>query len=281
MSSALKPHFPRKKRHADPWRYGERYRLVVGPDGEEDSEVVPLRKRDLLFPEEGDRPVLTMGHTLDVHYLASVLNRRGKNRRRALVLAEHRIDFGIPEIKPLGPDVILLDGVGVWDIDRGTLPVALFRARPLSGDRSDLAGHAENDLGIKRDLYFRCGVLEYGIVDRPGKRRKKSAVLGYRAGQAGYEETASDDEDRVWLESVGVWLGVADGRAVCWDKRGKRIPSPEEERALAVQSRDKAIGARKTAERRAEAETKERKKLEARLKELEAELRKGCAAKDQ
>ena len=47
----------------DKWRYGERYLRHVGADGEVSCEIVPLRKEDLLYPEEGDRPVLTDDHS--------------------------------------------------------------------------------------------------------------------------------------------------------------------------------------------------------------------------
>jgi len=107
---------------ADRWRYGERHRRVVGPDGQEHFETVPLRPEDLLFPEEGDRLVSTKGHTRDCTYLEEVLEQKAGSKPGTLVLRDHHVDFGVKGIKPLLPDVAVFDGVQDWTSVAGSSP---------------------------------------------------------------------------------------------------------------------------------------------------------------
>ncbi len=113
----------------DPWRLGTRYRRTIGPDGQAHYEKMPLRPEDLLFPEEGDQPVYTMGHSRDCTYLEEVGGQFMEGNPGILALREHRIDFGVKGTEPLGPDISLFSGVRDWDINRGTFPVKLMRRR--------------------------------------------------------------------------------------------------------------------------------------------------------
>jgi hypothetical protein len=245
------------KPDTDPWRLGVRYRRTVGPDGEEIFEEVPLRPEDLLFPEEGDQPVYLRGHSRDCTYLEVVADEFAETRPGLQAFREHRIDYGIPGIPPLGPDISLFSGAHHWDELRGTFPVKLMRAKALlaievtSPDLDSL----RNDLEVKVDLYFRCKVRVYAIVDRcSGPRSDKVRVLGYRATRTRYVPIEPDEDGRIWLEPLEMWLGVEKDRAICYDKHGNRI-APPNERA-----------------RRAEAKAAE---LAKRVAELEAQLRRG------
>src|SRR5688572_4405159 len=61
---------------ADPFRYGWRFVYRKRPDGTLEEEQVPLTLEDLLFPEEGDFVVQTVGHIEDCFYLMDVLKAR-------------------------------------------------------------------------------------------------------------------------------------------------------------------------------------------------------------
>src|SRR5262249_44251699 len=116
----------------DPWRYGTRYLRHVRSDGTEWYERVPLKKEDLLFPEEEDHPVTTEAHRDDCVYLEQVAKRKARRHPGRLVLRENRIDFGVRGIQPLEPDLAMFDGVAAaWDPSRATFPVRAENARTL------------------------------------------------------------------------------------------------------------------------------------------------------
>src|SRR5258707_22975 len=88
----------------DPFRHGWRYVQVTRPDGSVDFDQVPLTMEDVLHPEEGDKNLYSDMHTGDCHYLRYVLDTKLADKPSALVLTYCRVDFGIPGVRPLGPD---------------------------------------------------------------------------------------------------------------------------------------------------------------------------------
>ena len=254
----------------DPWQLGYRYCPVVGPDGQQRFEEVPLTPEDFLYPHEDDRFMYTRGHALDCTYLEVVLDDWCKTRPGRLTLREHRVDFGVAGIKPMGPDLIVLGRVREWDNRKGTLRVATAHARPLLVIEvtSPNAGTRDTDLVVKRDLYHRCKVPFYAIVDRQaGEERNEVRILGYRRTAAQYVPVPADARGRVWLTPVRLWLGVENDRAVCYDAKGKRIPPPNERASEAEAKAATEAQTRIRAER-------EKSLLQKRVKELEAQLRK-------
>jgi hypothetical protein len=254
----------------DKWRYGERYLHRVGPDGSVSYEIVPLKKEDLLFPQEGDRPVLTDDHSCDTHYLFGVLRSRAAKTPGRRVFTDHRIDFEVPGIEPLGPDVLVLDGVGEWDGSRGTFPVRSMGATTLLGIEVTSPDSRRYDLGEKLDLYYRCAMPWYAIVDRQSGDGHQVRVLAYRASDERYVEVPPDNRGRVWLEPVGLWLGVADRRATFYDKRGRKILAPEKQVAAELAARKKAEREKAALRKRTE---REKSELQKRIEQLEGELR--------
>lgn len=265
MSSALTTRQPPKAPEDDPWRYGERHVPHVGRDGKVFYETVPLKKEDLLFPEEGDRPVITQGHRKDAAYLVAVFESRAR-RRGWYVFGDHRIDFEVPGLKPLGPDVLVVRGIDDWDDYRGTFPVAAMRAEPLLAIEVTSPDTRPLDLDVKPDLYYQCGVPCYAIVDLQGDTGTDARVLAYRVTGRRYVPIPPDSRGRVWLEPVALALGVVDGRAACFDKRGRRIPSPPEQAATEFRMRKKA---QKQAEERAAEDAATRRRLEQENAELQ------------
>ncbi len=79
----------------------------------------------------------------------------------------------------------------------------------------------------------------------------------------------------MWLETVRLWLGLENDRAVLYEERGARIPDYAEVVQTAGEAEARAHAeaeARQAAEARAAAEAAARQAAEARLKELEAEI---------
>lgn len=119
------------------------------------------------------------------------------------------------------------------------------------------------DLGIKRHEYWQCQVPYYVIVDElPGRGLRQLRILGYRHGKRGYQRMALNEQRRLFLEPVKLWLGHESGRVVCYDQQGQPIPDH-------VQSEQE----RRRVEQRAEAEALARRQAEAEVARLHQELR--------
>ncbi len=270
IESQASPTPPEKE---DPWQLGWRYVPHVGPDGETTYEQVPLTEEGLLFPEEGDFVVTNDIHVIDCHYLYAALKQWAARREGALVLADHRVDWETPGLRPLGPDVVVFDELREkWDVNRGTLPVKTFGARTLLVVEVTSPNTRPNDLGIKVEFYHRVGALFYAIVDRHETRRGVDVrLLGYRADPATpdrFVEVEPNDQGRLWLDMVRLWLGLENDQAVLYEENGDRIP----DYAGAVQEKQNAdlrAAAEADARRLADARAAD---AEARMKELEAEL---------
>jgi Uma2 family endonuclease len=264
----------------DPWRLGWRYVPHVGPDGETTYEQVPLTEDGLLFPEEGDFVVTNDSHVIDCNYLYAALKHWATRREGGLVLEDHRVDWETPGLRPLGPDIAVFDELREkWDPHRGTLPVKTFGARTLLVMEVVSPNTRSNDLGIKVEFYHRVGARFYAIVDRHETREGVDARLfGYRANPTapdGFIKAEPDERGWIWLETVGLWLGLVDERAALFEENGERIPDYGE----AMQEKQNAYARIAAAEGRAATEADARRiaeqrtaAAEARVKELEAAL---------
>jgi colicin import membrane protein len=241
---------------ADPFRYGWRYVTVKQSDGRVELEQVPLTLEDLLFPEEGDFAVQYPSHINDCRYLMMVFQTKLAGDPEALVLHDCRVDWNLPGVRPLGPDIAVFLGVPN-DFDRGTLGLFKDAAIPVLVVEVTSPDTRKNDFGIKKDYYHRAGVPVYIIVDaRPGPKGRRVKLHGFRQSPEGYEPLPLDDQGRLWVEPMGLWLAIADRRVVCIDgETGEPIGDYGEQ----VQARIEAEA------RFAEAE--------ARILELEAEIR--------
>jgi len=117
-----------------------------------------------------------------------------------------------------------------------------------------------NDLEVKPDLYHRCKVPLYAIVDRQGgERGDEVRLIGYRATRTRFAPLPLDERGWLWLEPVRLWLAVEQDRVICYDENGRRIPPPNE-RARAAEALAR------------EAE-REKSDLQKRVEQLEAQLR--------
>jgi hypothetical protein len=95
----------------DPHRYGWRYVRVEAPDGTETFEQVPLTEEDLLFPQEDAFIAETDAHDNDGGYLKQVFQAQLASDPTAAVVRNCRVDWSLPGVRPLGPDVAVFFGV--------------------------------------------------------------------------------------------------------------------------------------------------------------------------
>ncbi len=265
---------------ADPFRYGWRYVPVKQPDGRVELEQVPLTLEDLLFPEEGDFEVHYESHDEFCRYLKTIFKSRVDHDPMGKVLSDCRVRYDVPGLEPLGPDVSVFSNLRN-DWNGGTLEVVETGARPVLVVEVTSPDTRKNDFGIKKDYYHRAGVTLYVIVDaRPGPKGRRVKLHGFRHTPEGYDPLPLDDQRRLRVEPLGIWLAIEEDRIVSFDGEtgqpigdyGEQVQArieAEARFAAEVQARA-AEGGRARA--RAEAEARNRD-LEARMLEMEAEMR--------
>ena len=260
---------------SDPFRYGWRYVTVRGPDGTETLDQVPLTLEDVLFPETGDFIVQTDLHDTDSSYLKYVFNARLAGDPQAVAVSDCRVDWNIPGVRPLGPDIAVFFGVKRRK-DWATLDVAAEGARPALVVEVTSTGTRKNDVEIKPDFYHRARVPLYVIADvvEEDEETRHVELIGYRYAPAGYQRIAPDARGWIWLDPLGLWLGVVQDprlgcdRLACFDAQtGQEIGDYEsisQALAAATARAEAEAGAREQAEARAQAESEARTQAEAR-----------------
>ncbi|WP_028457846.1 Uma2 family endonuclease [Chloroflexus sp. Y-396-1] len=295
----------------DPFRYGWRYVRRPTPDDPDHLEQVPLTLEDVLHPEVGDFIVHSDRHETDRMYLTAVLRARLEPHGQAIVLSDVRVAWDVPDLRPHGPDVMVIPGLRERR-DWSTFDVAEEGVRPALIIEITSPETRENDVVRKVVHYARAGVAQYVIVDNLGRRGERQLrLLDYRLVGDTYRLQPPDARGWVYLEVAGLWLGVEGDHVVCYtddgtafgdyatvvqqaaDEAAARAEAEARARAAEEQARAAAEQAQREAAARAEAEARARAveeqaravaeqarqeaavraELEARLRELEAELR--------
>jgi Uma2 family endonuclease len=273
---------PKRQQDERPF-YGWRYLKRTQPDGTVKYEEVELRKEDLLYPEEGDHVVYEWIHTRDFTYCTSALTTFFHDDSRVVVLSDHRVDFGAEGVRPLGPDILVLFEVQQW-LRNPTFQLAVEGGRPVLVVEIASPGTYDNDVSIKRDLYYRVGVERYVIVDRGPRNEDPARLIGFQRTPEGWQELAPDAQGRLSLTPVPLLLGIENDWPFLYDPAsGERLPDHSEAVTKAREeekARKKAEAKAKRAEtraKRAEAKAKEAAEtqaaMEKRIRELEKQLR--------
>ena len=208
---------------ADPFRHGWRYVKVTRPDGKVEFDQVPLSMEDVLHPEEGDVNLQGDAHLEDCLYLKSAFMARLADNPGAIVLSDCRVDFSTPDVRPLGPDIGIF-----FDAKRhnnwATFELAAEGARPILVIEITSPDYWDNDFVRKVDLYYRCGVPLYVIVDvSETKTTRHLDFYAFQTTPDGYEPIEVTDR-RIWLEEVGLWLEMSE------DDLGERVSLYDPER---------------------------------------------------
>jgi colicin import membrane protein len=278
MSTVSKPRGPKPTPpdpDDDPYRYGWRFVRVKTPNGSYREKQVPLTEIDLLFPRMGDFIVQTQGHIQDVTYLKAVFTSQVAGDPSSAVMADCRVNFNLPKVKPLGPDVSLFWGVK-RQRDWATFNVAAEGATPALVVEITSESTRKNDLGIKVTYYLQAKVPFYLVVDvtRPEGIRHLT-LIGHRYTPQGYEPIEPDAQDRIGLEAVGLCVGVTHDRLAGYERLACFDPKTGEELGDYTALRETINKARieeQTDKRQARTEARARLEAEARIRELEAEL---------
>ena len=149
---------------SDPFRYGWRYIRVSRPDGTVALDQVPLTLEDVLHPEVGDIIVQSDPHDSDLAYLKGVFKVQVRDDPEAVVLSDCQVDFNIPGVKPLCPDVAVFFGVR-RRLEWTSFNVAEEGAQAALVVEETSPETRVNDVGTKVDYYHRAEVPWYVIAD--------------------------------------------------------------------------------------------------------------------
>ena len=242
---------------ADPFRYGWRFVPRPTPDDPHNLEQAPLTLEDVLHPEVGDFIVRSDRHTTDRMYLASVLRARLEPSGRAIVLSNIRIAWDIPDLRPHGPDIMVIPGIAERQ-DWSTFEVAVEGVRPALIIEIVSPETRENDVEIKVNHYARAGVAQYVIVDDVGQGEERQLhLLDYRLEAGAYRLQEPDASGRVHLAIADLWLGVRGDGVVCYDRHSGEIGdyvTVMRQAAAAEERARRAAAAREAAEEQARRE---------------------------
>jgi hypothetical protein len=190
------------------FEYG--YRLVRRPgrNGRAEWQRIPLTLEDVLHPQEGDVHVLSDPHAEDCTYSRTVLKDRYAGDPSVAVLTDCGIYWDIPRLKHHSPDVAVIFGVKRRKGWR-TFHVKTEKVRPALIIEVTSPNTRVNDVQAKVKQYARARVPHYVIVDADEEHEpRRLTLLAYRLKGAAYERVEPDENGRVWLEPVGLWLGV-------------------------------------------------------------------------
>jgi Uma2 family endonuclease len=265
----------------DPFRYGWRYVRRPTPDDPDHLEQVPLTLDDVLHPEVGDFLVHSDRHETDRMYLTAVLRARLEPSGQAIVLSDVRVAWDVPDLRPHGPDVMVIPGLRERR-DWSTFDVVEEGVRPALIIEITSPETRENDVERKVAHYARAGVAQYVIVDNIGRRGERQLrLLDYRLVGEHYRLQPPDARGWVYLELAGLWLGVEGDHVVCYTDDGAAfgdyaavVQQAAEEAAARAEAealaRAAAEQARREAEARAAAEAQARAAAEQAQREAAA-----------
>ena len=243
----------------DPFRYGWRYVRRPTPDDPDHLEPVPLTLEDVLHPEEGDFIVHSDRHETDRMYLTAVLRARLEAHGRAIVLSDVRVAWNVPDLRPHGPDVMVIPGLRERR-DWSTFDVAEEGVRPALIIEITSPETRENDVVWKVAHYARAGVAQYVIVDNIGRRGERQLrFLDYRLVGDTYRLQPPDERGWVYLELADLWVGVEGDHVVCYADDGTAFG----DYATVVQQAAEAEARARAAEEQAQREAAARAEAEA------------------
>lgn len=242
---------------------GWRYERASLPDGTETYRQVLLTPEDFLNPREGDVMPQRPFHAHAIRDLGSMLSTRYADDPIITVFQDLIVNWGIPGLPNPSPDIAIVPNVRDPHKDRGEFRVREEGTRPTLVIEIVSPKYRKQDREDKVSIYERAGVSELVILDHREQRDQfVDEALGYRLVNGRYRPIAPDENGFIRCETVGLRIGLENGRIVLIDvMTGQRLRTHEEEQA-----------AREAAEARAEAEARARAEAEARLTALEAEL---------
>jgi colicin import membrane protein len=225
----------------DPFPYGWRYVSKTGKNGTTSSVQVPLTLEDVLHPREEDFRLLSDPHWRDTHYLYDAFTLALANKPGAYVLGDCRVACDRKGDYGHGPDIAVIFKVRKkerWS----TFNVVKEKTRPALIVEVNSPSTRSTDLVNKVREYAEQRVPHYVIADaRETVDDRQLSFIDYHLSPKGgaYYSLPPNEDGRVWLPEVKLWLGVEDGNCVCWDQAGEKVNSIVEEHQARVEAETK------------------------------------------
>jgi Uma2 family endonuclease len=252
------------------------------PDGTWEYQQIPLTLKDALHPREGDVILESNLHGRVCSYLRNVGETRLVGDPTALVLHDVGVYWDDPELDHHSPDISVIFGVRRHKDNWKSFYVTEEGVRPKVLMEVVSPNTRENDVATKVGHYHQARVPFYIIIDRETDDSPWK-LIGYQYTPRKYVPMQTDERGRLWIEPLGIWLGVDGNRVICYDgETDEEIPdylalteAREAEKARAEAERTRAEVEKERAEAaaaQAEAEKTRAETAENRLRELEAEL---------
>ena len=278
----------RKRRRKDPYHYGWRTLWDRGPDGREESRVVPLTYQDLLDPQLGDKMTQDSLHIQLVALLMSLLRTHFSSEPKVAVFGDLKVIFDIPGLPGPGPDVFVVRGARDRDRRRKSFRVAEEPGDIVLVIEVVSPEYREKDYESLPRIYEKAGISEYVIIEALEKNLTDPYKLtGHRLGEdRRYHAIELDEQGGLELESVGLRItpdAGGWGLALVDRATGQRLLTQEEDRSAREHAElraeeearraEKEAQARLAAEKQAAAEAQARQALEEKIARLENELR--------
>ena len=230
-----------------------------------------------IFYEEKERVEDSMQQEFPIYRITRLLYERYEDRPDVFISGTVFVSYDITNGNArVGPDLFIafdVDSAGIrenlpnfWIWETGKTPDFVMEVASPST--------AENDLGRKRELYQRLGIMEYWRFDPTGGRLYGRPIVGERLVDGQYEEYELELGDDGSTRGHSELLEVV----FCWDGRQEfDVLDPATgltiDKRVAVEAQAQAEQtARIQAEAQAQAEQTARIQAEARADAAEAEL---------
>ena len=194
---------------------GYRWRRVKHLDGSIESIQVPLTAEDFLNPQEGDVMPGNSFHNRVMGDVYQMLLAYFRNHPILTVFFDMIVNWGIPGLKNPAPDIVVIPHVHHPEKPRSTFFVKREKTKPILVIEVVSPDYRREDLVDKVDIYEQAGVLEYIILEQREQGGKPVDLLtGYRLINERYRPIFLEDDGRMHLQTIGLYIRFESGKVV-------------------------------------------------------------------
>lgn len=232
----------------DEFFYGYRYVCSV-QHGKDVWDQVPLTLDDVLYPQMDDKMMQSWEHSEFGTLLYEVIRHYAMHQPGMHVLWDVGMDWRVAGARNPVPDILVL--IGIWKKpirEYGVYDRAKYGGTPALA--VELTPHSTRYLDVNTDdserskciIYERLGVLYYVVIDTIKQGANDTPPFwGYELVQGAYQRRQPDQHGRLWIPSVGVFLGTYEQSLAWFDTDGTRLLSLAEQAQRAEQAEARPI----------------------------------------
>jgi len=267
------------------WPFGWREEVIRSAAGNLETIRIPLTAEEALHPKEGYIMPERTEHDFISDNLCDMLRAHYEHHPEMAVFRNLIFQWDRLRIKPFAPDVAVVPGVKERDRNRTRFVVANEGTRPSLVIEVVSTNSRKADRVTKVRDYARVGVAEYVYIDsRQRKGETVWEIAGFRLEGGEYVPIVPDEDDAIFCESVGLRIGIENddvwledantGENLLTNLQARRALREAELRAAEAEAQVAEAEAQAAeAEARATIEGQARQAAEARLAEVETQLR--------